>query len=328
MDATLTLTSNTVAYGDVGSNSNPSRKYVDWSVARSYSVKNPKTETYMLAPGETLTLFSGTRSTGIDNTTEFQLDLSQLASDRYRFTWTGNGTAPGLRTDRGLELDGVSVDMTANANLTMTMAASAGTFVDVIVGDAILIPDTTTGDGASPFNTLNVGYWVVLAKDIASSTLQLTRPSDQSFSGVTETVSVTDDGQVLGFSAAGVQVGDSVSISAGFVASVLNSYRVVAVTPNYFEVIATQPLPTGIVAVPEIAGIAFYSASKRWFRIEADQECVVRLNGDTGNSNRLSPWVAGDRDNTGHMEKSGPSWQMVVVNLAGSPLNLLFVSTE
>jgi hypothetical protein len=91
MNGTLTIISNTLAYGDLGATSNPSQKYVDWSVSRSYPVKNPRSESFTVDPGATLSLFDGVRSTSISNTTQFELTLSSISSTRYRFSWTGVG---------------------------------------------------------------------------------------------------------------------------------------------------------------------------------------------------------------------------------------------
>jgi hypothetical protein len=329
MDGTLNLTQNVLAYGDVGKTSNPAKKYVDWSVQRSYTVANPKSDPYTVDPGSALTLFSGTRAVSVDNTTEFTLTLSPLAADRYRFAWTGVGTAPGFHTDRALTPNGHTFTLTANSNLTLTMASSTvGEFAAVQVGDVVYLPGISTGDAATPFSELNTGSWSVLAKDGTSTTLTLARPSQAAFVGASEVVLCNANTRIQAWAVAGVQVGDKVTISAGFPASVQNTYTVVAVTSKAFEVIATQPLPAATTAVPTATGIVFYTGAKRYVRFEADQECVVRLNGDTGNTNRMSPWEAGDPDQTAFFEKVGPCWSAVVVNLSSSPLNFLFISAE
>jgi hypothetical protein len=328
MNGTLKLNSNIQAYADIGETSNPTKRYVDWSTKRSYPVKNPKSDPHTVDPGASLTLFSGIRSTSIDNTTEFALSLSTLASDRYRFAWTGVGTAPALRTNRGLTLATHAVTMTANANLTLTMAATAGDFTNVQVGDTVFLPDTTTGDAASPFSPLNTGYWFVLSKSLDNGTLQLSRPIGSSFLGYSEVVTVVSNPQVVAFSAAGVQVGDSVNISAGFNGVIPGTYAIVAVTATWFEVIATQPLPISATAVPGVAGMIFYTDAKRYIRVEADQFCIVRLNGDTSDINDVTPWSAGDPEQTGWFEKCGPCWSAVVVNKSSSPLNIYFISAE
>lgn len=328
MDGTLRISSNTLAYGDLGATSNPLKKYFDWSVDRTYSVRNPKSEPFTVAPGETLSLFSGTRSTSINNSTEFDLTLSPLESDLYRFTWSGAGANPALRTARVLTLGGSTVQMTANANATVSMAGLAGDFTNVVVGDVVFIPDTTTGDAASPFDVLNVGYWTVLAKNGDASQIELGRPTGTSFTGKTEAVSVAVDAEVLAYSAAGVQVGDKVTLSAGFSSPVLGTYSITSVTPEWFEVTTTKALPVAATAVPTTSGIQFYSAAKRYVRFEVDQATTVRLNGDTGSSVVVEPFIAGDPQNTGILEKVGPVWSATVVNQSTEQLNLLLTSAE
>lgn len=328
MDATLKLISDTLAYGDVGTTSNPLRRYVDWAVSRSYSVRNPKAEGIAVEPGASYTLFSGTRSTSIDGTTEFNLSLSTLASTRYRFTWSGVGTNPVFRTDRALTLNTVLVTIVVNTNQTITMTGVGGSFSAVQVGDVVFLPGPTTGDAATVFNAVNEGLWTVLSVAVGGASMQLSRPSGQTFAAVADSVTVTSNTQVQAFSAAGVQVGDSVNISAGFSTAVQGTYSIVAVTPKSFDVVSTKALPVSATAIPGAAGMLFFSAAKRYVRIEADQECVVRLNGDSGNSNPLVPWAPADPENTAFFEKVGPCWSAVVVNKASVTLNLLFISAE
>ena len=327
MDGTLKLIISATAYADLGADSNPKRKYFDWQAQRQYAVKNPTGIPYTVDPGATLTLFSGSRSLSTDGTTALRLDLSPLAANRYRFTWT-SGTDPVLRTARALSLNTRLVTVTTNANLTATFSSTAGDWTAVQVGDTVFIPDPTTGDAQGPFNPLNTGYWTVLSVAGDGSSVQLARPTGTGFLAYAEAVTVTANSQVLAYSAAGVQVGDSVNFSAGFVAPVLGSYQVVAVTSKWFEVLATAPLPSGVTATPGAAGFQVYTLAKRYIRFEADQNCVLRLNGDTGNSNQLQPWAPADLDNTAFYEKVGPCWSAVVVNLSTQPLNLLFQSAE
>lgn len=328
MNGTLKLISNTLAYADLGNTSNPSKKYVDWSVQRTYAVQNPKAEPYTVDPGTTINLFSGLRSTTVGSGTEFAVTLSPLAPTTYRFTWDTVGANPTLRTDRGLALATRAVAVVANANLTVTITSTAGDFTTVQTGDTVFIPDTMTGDAPSCFNPINTGYWVVLAIATDGSSIQLARPPGLSFSGISENVTIASSSQLSAYSSAGVQVGDKVNITAGFAPSLLNTYSITAVTSTWFEVFASQPLPVGVTGVPGTAGIQFFTGSKRYIRFEADQECTLRLNGDTGNSNRLSPFTAGDADATGFYEKCGPCWSATVVNLSSVPLNLLFISAE
>lgn len=328
MDATLKLTSSTLAYGDLGGTSNPLKRFVDWGVQRQYQVENPKSIPVTLEASETREIFSGVRSTSIAADTEFTLTLSTLSSTRYRFTHSGLTTPPALRTDRALDLSGSTVEVVANANGTASFTSDAASFNGVVVGDVLFFPNTDTGDDASPFNALNTGYWSVLAVALDGSSVTAERPTGTDFTGITEDVDVTAAAQLQAFSAAGVQVGDHVDLSDGFVASILNTYEVVAVNPSWFEVVATQPLPIDEVGVPTTDGIVFYTEAKRYLRIEADQKCVLRLNGDTSNNVRLGPWSAADGDNSAFFEIVGPVWSLSVVNRSSAPLNLFVISAE
>lgn len=325
--ATLRLISTAVAYTDVGETDNPTKRNFDWSTDRSYPVSNAKSFPYTVDPGATYTLFSNSRATTADGTTQYTLTLSTLAATRYRFTWTA-GTNPTLRTARALALNTRTVTVTANANLTVTMATQAGDWTAVQAGDTVFIPDTTTGDSASPFNIMNVGYWTVLAVAGDGSSVTLARPTGTGFIGYSESVPITANTQVVAYSAAGVQVGDTVDVNAGFTGNVLQTYSVVAVTSTWFEIVSTLPLPSGVAALPGASGVQFYNVAKRWVRIEADQLCVARFNGDTGNTNKIAPWAPADQDNVGYQEKTGPVYSLVVVNLSNAPLNLTYWSVE
>lgn len=326
MDGTLKISSTALAYADLGGTSNPKRRFVDWTVQRSYDVHNPKSEPFTIDPGATQVLFSGARSTSVDFTTQFTTSPSPLSPTSYRFSWTA-GTDPVLRAARAVALAGRSVTALVNANGTLTLTSQAGDFSAAQVGDTLLVPGTATGDASSPFDPMNVGYWQVLAVAGDGSSVQLARAPGVAFTGYSQTVSVTSNGQVLVYSAAGVQVGDGVSVSAGFAPPVVGLYQVAAVTSKWFEVVSTSPLPS-VAAAPGAAGIQFYTAPKRYVRVEADQPCVLRLNGDTGSSLQVVPWAPADPDNTALVELTGGFWSLSVVNLSSAPLNLLLVSAE
>lgn len=328
-NATLNLSSADLAYGDVPPNSNPAKRYVDWkSNISGLIVSNPKTQPFDLAPGELLTVFDGTRSTSIDGTTTFSITLSPIDSIRYRFTATA-GTAPAFRTDRALTLSGNTLSVTVNVNNSVTLAITAGggNFSAVLVGDVVFIPDTTTGDSASPFNVSNVGYWKVIGA--VSSNIQLVRPDGESFSALTEVgVVLTSNSQLQAFSPGGVQVGDKVEVSAGFAAPALKNYEVVAVNPSWVEVISTVALANQTGIMPGAAGMVFYSVAKRFVKIFADQECVVRANGATDDTQRMTPWQAGDDSFFAEYSKTGVMWSLKILNRSSTTLNINVISVE
>jgi len=324
MDAKLNLTSNVLAFSDVNVTSNPSLRQIDWSRFHQVDVSNPKTDIFDLAPGETLTLFNGTRSTSINGSTDFDLTLSPLASTRYRFTWGGAGANPAFRTDRGLALDTETVTVVINNNYTATFTTTAGGFSGMVAGDIVFIPGTTTGDTAGPFSSDNEGYWNVLSIDGTNTTIQLSRSGD-SFSGVSEVVILTDDSELQAFSSTGLQVGDKVNISSGFSTTVQGTYEVDTVNPKWFEVLSTDTLPVSETAVPTASGMIFYTSAKRYIKLEADQACVVRANGASDSTQAVEPW---NSEAPGEYSKTGPTWSLSVENKSASTLNLVVLSAE
>lgn len=328
MNGFLHLISNIFAYADQQQSSNPLKKYVDWAVDHLYPVANPKSDPYVVDPSASLSLFNGTRTLLTDGTSEFLLSLSTLAPTRYRLAWDGTGTNPVLRTDRNLALAAHAVTVTVNANMTTTWASNVGDWSAVLVGDTVFVPDTTTGDAASVFNPLNTGYWTVIAKAGNGANVTLSRPVGTGFIGFSQVVTPGTSAFVVAFAAAGVQVGDSLTLSAGFTAPVLGTYQIVAVNSKWVEFFSTVALPSGVAALPGAAGIQIYTRLKRFIRIEADQLCAIQLNGDTGQTQQIAPWVPADVNNMGAYEKSGPVWSATIVNLTSTPANILLISAE
>jgi hypothetical protein len=327
MDAFSNLTFRLLAYADKNQSSSPRLRLSEWTRDISgIAVKDAKSEAHTLAPGETKSLFDGTRTTSLNGTTEFDVSLSPLDPSRYRFAWSG-GTNPVLRTSRSLALNGVAVTFTALANGSVTATIpSPAAFTGVLAGDTVLIPDASTGDAAGPFSALNGGYWQVLAV-VDAQTLSLARFTG-TISAVTETVTLTSNSQLQAFGSSGVQVGDKVDISAGFSAVTCKTYSVVAVTSDYFEVISTSILPPEVGIAPGVGGMIFYTNAKSVVYLEADQEACVRLNGSTDNSQRLSPIEPGNTDRPASYFKIGPTWSLSVVNRGTVTLNLIVIHFE
>jgi hypothetical protein len=329
MDATLKLSNNVLAYADTTISSNPSKRYVDWSRNTTVAVKNPKQESFLMAPGASLTVFDGTVTTSLGNATEFNLTISTLSSDRYRFKWSGVGPNPAFRTDRALTPNGHTFTWVVNINQTVSLTSStAGEFSAVAVGDTLFVPGVSTGDTAGPFNTLNEGFWTVIGKDGTSTVLQLSRPDDVDFSAFSQVIVSTANTNLAAYTAAGVQVGNSVNISNGFSVPVLKTYVIDRVTPTWFEVISTAALPIAQTGVPTTTGMVFYNQAKVYLKIEADQQSVVRVNGDSTDNNWISPWSPADPTLVAEFSKTGPTWSLVVVNKTTSSLNLFVISAE
>jgi hypothetical protein len=329
MKALLNLIFQALSYGDTTASSNPSRHYINWKRSiLKMDVENSDTNPLEIDPGASKVVFDGTRSTSIDGTTAWSLSLITGQTDKYRFT-NVSGTAPALRTDRGITLNGRTITWTVLVNGSVTVQSStAGDFAAVVVGDAVFVPGTSTGDTATVFNAANEGDWTVLSKDGTNTILQLIRPTGSTFSGATEATVCSANAQFQAFSSSGVQVGDTVTISAGFVSSAQKTYKVDAVTPTRFDVTSTLALPNISSSVPGATGIVFYTSGKRYLRVELDQEALVRVNGDSGSTNRISPWIAGDEEKMGWYEKVGPVWSLEIVNKSQSVLSGIVLSAE
>lgn len=315
----------TQAYGEGTATNSPNLKYVDWKRSiNAEPVKNPRSEGVTIEPKSEKLIFDGSRTLTLDGTTSLALTLSPLDPSRYRFSYV-SGTALGLRTARALVLANNPLTLTALANGSLTVEATEGSpFVAVQVGDTVFVPGASTGDSGLGFNVANEGFWTVIG--VTGARLTLARLPGEDFVGASESVEVLSEG-VLAFSAAGVQVGDKVEISAGFSDPVRSTFEVVAVTSAWFEVVSTAPLAAE-TASPGAAGLAVYTSAKRFVRVEVDQECVVRVNGDTGNSNRVSPWAPADPVRMGEYVKAGPTWALKVYNRSTVPAKVNFISVE
>jgi len=326
MQAFFNLFQKIQAFGDATNNSNPLLRHVDWSRnVNGVVCENPRSDPYKIEPGQTKLVFDGTRTTTIGGGTTFASSLSSLDPSRYRFTWTG-GADPGFRIDRSLALNGVSVTFTVQANNTVILSVPTGPdFTGVATGDIIFVPNLTTGDASSPVSVMNSGYWQVLA--VTDSThLVLVRFSGADFEATTETVALTANTQLQAFTSSGVQVGDNVDISAGFATATRKTYEIVAVTSKFFEVISTTPIPAETGIQPGAAGLIVYTAAKKFLYIEADQECSIRCNGSSDDTQRGSPAEAGSMDVL--FMKKGPTWSLSLVNRATVTANVFIISYE
>lgn len=328
MDAHFTLQYALLGYADTVLTQAPRQKLVDWSKSmQSLQVENPGGIPYTVAPASSLTIFDGTRALAADATTAWGLTQSPLNNSVYRLTWTG-GTNPVLRADRGLQLTGEAVTVAVGTNATATFTIpgiSLNTFAAVQVGDSLWVPGPTTGDAATPFSVLNQGLWTVLS--VSTYSLTCTRPIGQTFQAVAETQTPTSNGLVTAFAAAGVQLGDSVDLSAGFSTPTLKTYTpLLTVTSTFVEFQSMLPLSPQSGITPGATGVVFYSQGKRMVFLEVDQEAVVQANGSTGSTERLSPFIAADPNNTAAYLKVGPCWSLTVVNRSINPLNLYFVA--
>lgn len=316
----LNLITHILAYDDTeaGTTNNPRRRIADWSrLFSNLSISKPKSNVFSVEPGQTLDLFSGVRATSIDGTTAFDVSLLPTGSSVYRFTRSA-GTNPNFRTPRTLGADATSqITVTINNNATAQFMASGGTLVNfspVQVGDILRIAGITTGDAAGPFAALNEGYWVVLTVTALSVTCR--RLAGASFLGAAETVTLGASfaTNFIAYSAAGVQLGDRMEITAGFSPVTQKTFTVSQAAPLFIEIVSAEPLPLENLVIPGISGMVFYTSAKRLVYLEVDQEAVIRVNGYTGNATRLSPFLAADPSLVASYQQVGNVYQLTIVN--------------
>lgn len=325
MNAILRLISQIVAFGDPASGQSQKLRFVDWTRDTfDLPVKNPKVESMILAPDEERVILGGQRSIEIGEDTRLSIKLVDGTGDRYRLEWS-DGQQPVFRTKRDLALSGCKIDILYNSNGVVSVEAKdGGSFEGVEAGDTVWIP-SAADIGSSPFNPANTGFWTVLAA--TNATLELIDYSGAH--GLTESnISITSNAQFQAFSSEGVQAGDSLQIFSGFAKASRRNYSIVDATPTYIEFTSTAPIPQESDVLMPVDGMVVYTSAKNYLRLEANQECVVRINGDTSSNVCIYPWIAGEPSKVGIFEKTGPVWSLVVVNRSPAPLSLTLISAE
>ncbi len=325
----LTLAMKVVAYCDSARTSNPMKTGINWGTSMAnLPFENAGSTPYELAPGEVRTIIDGARTLTADDNTAYALALSPLSPDRYRLTYEpGESQVPGFRVDRLVDASTFGITVTVNANLSVTISSDAGTpFSAIQGGDVVFIPGVMTGDTQAIFDPLNQGNWTVLTPGSASITVA--RPAGAPFSGITETVTSGDNTMLQAWSAAGVQVGDTLAISAGLPVPSQGSYEILAVGSNWVEFQSLLPLGPQTGIIPGIAGLSVYTSAKRFLFIETDQEIVVQLNGGTDSTNVVSPILPGNCRFQGPFLKFGPVWKLVLINRSSAVANVTVGSAE
>lgn len=324
---TLNINTRVLAYGDVVNSSNPTKRYVDWTMSMpQVPVTNPASFPYTIAASATLSVFDSARTTGTGADTQCSIALSPLDPSRYRLSHTGVGTTPTFRTTRGMALDDEEVVIAVNANATATITVTDATpFGSVVAGDVVYIPGPTTGDAATVFSATNEGYWSVLTASAASITV--IRFPGETFEATGESVTLTADSQFQIFTAAGIQVADILDISSGFTSSAWGQYDIVAVTPTSIDFLSTSPIGNE-TAVVGTEGVSAYASAKRYVRIEADQKCAVKINANTSSDYKIVPLIPGDEAYVGWYEQMGSVYKLSITNLSTVPANVMVFVAE
>lgn len=253
------------AYSDGQPSNNPGMNNFKWSRdLNSILVNNPTNLACSLAPGETRSLFSGSRALNQDGTTLYDISLKPFTTNTYVLTNSG-GAAPDFRTPRATGADNTTqVTVVVNGPI-VTFTSTGGTpfnLAPVVVGDQVSI--------GSDFNALNQGTFQIIAKTATSFTVEILTGTNEG------PITLSAASQVQIFSAAGVQVGDTLVISSGFSQASWGSYDVSAVYAESIEFIATGLLPIESGVQTQVS---IYNNAKTLVYIESDSDLHVIVNG-------------------------------------------------
>jgi hypothetical protein len=385
-------------YSDAASSNAPALSNFKWArELTGIPASNPVSATHSLAPGESKSLFNGTRTLNSDNTTEYSIALKPLSTQNYRITNTG-GAAPNFRTPRAISTGATTqVTTTVNGPIVMFSAAAAvpaqpaqfvgqiggmttpvtivaltagaagnvtlpidgvssinqlivgwntanpsnqlqlqlgddsqvptgGQFVLTGGSDAMTGMDMTNvqvGDHVrigTQFNVLNQGEYKILAKSANSFTVENQTAVNEG--PITLGSGFADQIQI--YSAAGVQVGDTLVLSSGFSAVTLGSYKVTDVAANWVEFYSTDVLPveSGIVN----PGLAIYSAAKQLVYMEADQKTAITVNGSLVSN--LEPFIILDDKQPGVFMLKSTVYSLSIQNLALDTASVFIATVE
>lgn len=305
------------SYSGCGSSNSPNKSNFKWTRENQVSISSALSETFQIAPGESQTLFSGSVSLTQDNTTRYSLGLATFQTSIYQLTNT-SGTAPTFRTLRVIGTDATTQVTTSVNGPILTYTFTGGTLpslTSVQVGDNVLI--------GSDFNQLNqgsTGIWQIVSKTSTSFSVVNTL-------GYVEGPITLGSGyanQLRIFSAAGVQIGDTLVISSGFSPVSWNSYQITKVVDNYLQFSFLGLLPSENNILSEVA---VYSMAKKMVYMESDQSLTVTLNnGNAGPT--IVPIVSNGSVFPGMFLLNGNVYSLSVMNNSINVANVTLLSSE
>ncbi len=322
--STLNLIYSVLSYDDESAttNNNPTQRTPDWS--RQYfgiDVDNPQGQKFTIPANASLTLFDGSRTVNLNGSSAYT--LSKVSGSTYRLTNTA-GAAPAFRTARTVGVDATSTfNVAINNGALVTMTQTSGTasnFTTVSPGDILYVAST------SPFNALNEGYFSVLAS--STSSLSFENADASAESNITLTTSYATEFRV--FSNDNVQVGDTLVISSGFSTVTQGTYQLTAVNTDFVEFTSSRALPLESGVVVGATGLTVYSNAKFFIHIEANQNCVLRLNGEATDNTKIEPFTldsGGVQGIRGIYSKIGSTYRAVLVNKSPTATVSIFLFT-
>lgn len=302
------------AYEDENPTNNPSRNIFKWvNDLQGVSIEEPSASTVKLAPGQTLSLFSGEVALSDDGTTTYDLSLKTGTASTYTLKHN-SGTAPAFRILRSLAQDATSeITVTKNATLA-TFTSSGGTLLNLtslVVGDEVRI--------GSQFNVANQGKFKVLSKTSTSFTVENASVAVEG----PITLGATFEDQVRAYSSSGVQIGDKVAIDAGFSPVSQGTYEITDVQDNKVEFYSLNTLPTES-AISE--NLRVFNQSKKFIYVESDKKVSISINGT--NSNTIEPVSLGIKLKSGSFMQNTTMSSAEITNNSQETATVTFLTAE
>ena len=304
-----------------GTTDSPMMRSFDWTRRMTgLSVGNPQSDNFVIAPGQSVQIFNGSKANPMDNTSV--LAIESLGNSIYRLKVESG--ASGFRSARSVSL--TTCDITINNNSLAVFDFDTADLSSVVTGDILRVKGSVTGE-AQPyaFNPMNAGNWIVIGK--SGSTLSCIRPVGEPFAAAAESVADASD-DILIYSSQGIQKGDKINISGTFSVATYRTYEIKDATPEYVDFISTVtiPLESGLSYIDST--INFYITSKKFIYMESDQVCMVQFNGSTDTNNKIVPVVAGSATMPGFLNQIGDFYSCTITNASLNLLNLKVFTGE
>jgi len=305
------------AYSDPISTNSPNMQNFKWDKSlNALPVSNPRSDQFTLAPMESRTLFSGVRTLLQDNTTQYTISLVPFTSNTYLLTNVG-GAAPNFRTPRTTGADATTqITVVANGPV-FTFSSTSGTPLNLISGGVVVGDYVQIGN---LFNMNNQGVFQIIA-------LSATSFSIQNPSGVAEgpiTLGSGFSSQISIFSAAGVQINDTLDIFGGFSSVTQGSYQITSVAANSLQFYSTEILPLEGPITTDM--ITIYSQVKNFVYMEADQECNISINGNSIAT--IEPFVINNTTSPGVFMLKSTMFSIIITNNSINTANVYFAAVE
>jgi hypothetical protein len=324
-DHILNVINHLLCYSDGVVTDNPHQRAIDNRLRlESIAVKNPYGASKTLAPGESFQLFANTIASGLSGTSVLDLDLVGTEKSVYRLSLTAGSGA--FRTAR--VVSGISTcNVTINNSALAVFDFAGATLSSVQVGDLMRINGQDTYDtGPYAFNPINSGIWKVIG--VSGTAISAVREIGSAFTGIQESIATSVASDVMFYADDLIRKGMKFQVSGTLSPVSHRTFEVLSSTSTFIDFVSTEPIPeeSGLTYVS--GSIIFYTSVKKLVYVEADQECSVRFNGATDDSNKITPIKTGDRLLRGFLNKMGDTFSCEVVNKSINTCNMKFFTVE